>query len=247
MLPPHAAVTYVSQAFDRPPDFGTRVFMTTSASTSIVIQKCLDRLKAGDPSAQAELIQCALGRLERLTRKMLHGWERVHRWEQTPDVMQNALLRLHRSLSEARPDRVVDFFRLAALHIRRELHDLAKHYYGPRGLGANHATPAWKPRADDGPASSIGWSPCGAEEDPAELAAWTDFHAQVEQLPEEEREMFDLLWYQELSQAEAAELLGISARTAKRRWASARLRLYKLLGGILPGCRSPAGSVAEPE
>ena len=210
--------------------------MAKLSGETTLIQKCLDRLQAGDPSAQEELIQCALGRLERLTRKMLHGWRRVHRWEETPDVMQNSLMRLYRSLSEARPARVVDFFRLAALHIRRELRDLAKHYYGPRGLGANHATPARRPPCDDGPAGRLGWSPCGAEEDPAELAAWTEFHTQVEQLPEEEREMFDLLWYQELSQGEAAELLGISERTAKRRWASARLRLHRVLGGTLPGC-----------
>ena len=209
--------------------------MTTLASQSALIQQCLDRLQAGDQSAQEELIQCAFGRLERLTRKMLHGWERVHRWEQTPDVMQNSLMRLCRSLCEAKPARVVDFFRLAALDIRRELHDLAKHYYGPRGLGANHATPAWKP-LDDRSAGPLGWASCGIVEDPVELAAWTEFHAQVEQLPDEEREMFDLLWYQGISQGEAAELLGISARTAKRRWASARLRLYKVLGGALPGC-----------
>ena len=40
--------------------------------------------------------------------------------------------------------------------------------------------------------------------DPDRLAAWTDFHREVEALPAEEREVFDLLFYQGLSQAEAA-------------------------------------------
>jgi ECF sigma factor len=42
------------------------------------------------------------------------------------------------------------------------------------------------------------------------------------------------LWYQELRQAEVAEMLGVSERTIKRRWAAARLELHELLGGALP-------------
>jgi RNA polymerase sigma factor (sigma-70 family) len=69
---------------------------------------------------------------------------------------------------------------------------------------------------------------------PDRLAAWTEFHEQVERLPEEEREVFSLLWYKGLSQAEAAEVLGVSDRTIKRRWQSARLHLHEALGGQLP-------------
>ncbi len=209
--------------------------MNSPTDQTVVIQKCLDRLHAGDESAREDLIRSACNRLERLTRKMLRRWDRVRRWEDTCDVMQNALIRLYRSLSETQPTGVVHFFRLAALHIRRELHDLAKHYYGPRGIGSNHATAAWKTPSEGG-CADMGLEPDGADDDPASLAAWAEFHAQVERLPEEEREVFDLLWYQDLSQAECAALLDVSERTVKRRWASARLRLHKVLGETLPGC-----------
>jgi RNA polymerase sigma-70 factor (ECF subfamily) len=53
-------------------------------------------------------------------------------------------------------------------------------------------------------------------------------------MPDEEREIFDLLWYQGLSQAEAATLLKVSERTIKRRWQSARLKLHHALRGGLP-------------
>ena len=139
--------------------FGTNPVMATLVSQTMMIQGYLDRLQAGDESARHELIQCACGRLERLTRKMLHSWERVRRWEETDDVMQNALVRLYRSLSEVKPARTVDFFRLAALHIRRELHDLAKHYCGPHGIGANHATAAWRPASAGNAADSRVGSP----------------------------------------------------------------------------------------
>ena len=56
-----------------------------------------------------------------------------------------------------------------------------------------------------------------------------------EALPDAEREIFDLLWYQGLSQREAAALLGITERMAKRRWRAARLKIHERLGGRLPG------------
>ena len=46
--------------------------------------------------------------------------------------------------------------------------------------------------------------------------------------------MFDLIFYQGLSHAEAAALLGISTKTVQRRWQEACMRLYKALGGRLP-------------
>jgi RNA polymerase sigma factor (sigma-70 family) len=205
--------------------------MSISSGQSVQIQGWLDRLQAGDETARNKLIDCACQRLERLTRKMLRGYERVHRWEQTGDVLQNALMRLYRALSETHPASVTDFFRLAAVAIRRELLDLAKHYYGPRGMGANHASVARSPLSDDD--SPVAWEAVHHDE-PRHLAAWTEFHEQVSRLPDDERVLFDLLWYQELSQAEAAALLDVSERTVKRRWAAARLRLQEALGAWMP-------------
>jgi RNA polymerase sigma-70 factor (ECF subfamily) len=164
---------------------------------------------------------------------MLKGYPNVRRWEQTDDVLQNATLRLHRTLQQLPVGTARDFFRLAALHIRRELLDLARHYYGPQGQGAHHAT--WGPDSsatsgdDSGPLARADLS-----QEPSRLAAWGEFHEQIGTLPDEEREAFDLLWYQGLSQAEAAELLGVSERTVKRRWQAARLKLHEALRGEMP-------------
>ncbi len=113
---------------------------SASSNHTIQIQGWLDRLRDGDEAAREKLLQFSCERLRRLTRKMLRRFERVHRWEQTDDVLQSAMLRLHRTLQDVRPDSPADFYRLAALNIRRELLDLAKHYFGPCGLGARHAS-----------------------------------------------------------------------------------------------------------
>jgi RNA polymerase sigma-70 factor (ECF subfamily) len=198
---------------------------------SVAIEGWIQRLQAGDQQARKELLNCACDRLTRLTRKMLKSFGRVKRWEQTDDVVQNALLRLYRSLADVQPANAVEFYRLAALNIRRELLDLAKHYCGPRGLGANYASLAQRP--DQSHADPVYDKPAEGD-DAGGLEPWSAFHAQVELLPAEEKEVFDLLWYQELSQAEAADLLDVSERTIKRRWASARLSLHQSLSGRLP-------------
>jgi RNA polymerase sigma-70 factor (ECF subfamily) len=57
------------------------------------------------------------------------------------------------------------------------------------------------------------------------------FHEAVERLPMEEREVLGLLWYQGMTHAQAAEVLGVATKTVQRRWASARLLLQDALNG----------------
>jgi RNA polymerase sigma-70 factor (ECF subfamily) len=139
-------------------------------------------------------------------------------------------LRLCRALREVQPSTVADVFRLATAQIRRELLDLARRYSGAHGLGANHAG-----AAKAGKSATARPYPPDTTHDPDRLAAWTDFHRAAEALPAEEREAFDLLFYQGLSQAEAAAVLGVAEITIKRRWRAARMRLVQTLGGKLPG------------
>src|SRR5437879_3905883 len=103
----------------------------SSGSTTIHVQGCLDRLRAGDGKARDDLLKSSCERLETLTRKMLKGYQGVRRWEQTGDVYQNAMLRLWKSLDQVAPPTALGFFKLAATQIRRELIDLARHHYGP--------------------------------------------------------------------------------------------------------------------
>jgi RNA polymerase sigma-70 factor (ECF subfamily) len=200
---------------------------------STAIQHCLDRMRLGDAPAREELLGYTLERLTRLTRKMLRDFPGVHQWEQTDDVLQNAVVRLCRALDDVQPATATDFFHLAAAQIRRELFDLARHYSGAWRLGADQASMA------AGDLRSTALARAGHElvdttNLPDQLAFWTDFHREVEVLPTEEREVFDLLFYQGLSQAEAAAVAEVSERTIKRRWRAARLRLVEALGGPMP-------------
>jgi RNA polymerase sigma-70 factor (ECF subfamily) len=185
-------------------------------------------------TVRGELLNYANQRLFSMTRKMKRGYERVGRWEQTDDIVQNAALRLYESLHEVPITDVRHFFRLAALQIRRELIDLCRHYHGPRGLGANHFTQRRRGASGDSEQPQL-YDRAEISEDPRRMQDWADFHASVQNLPEREREVVDLLWYHELTQEEAAQLLGISSRHVKRLWRNARLLLHDQLQGEAPG------------
>src|SRR5262245_52885470 len=100
--------------------------MTEPSLRTTQIHHWLDRMRAGETVARDELFRQVSARLERLARKMLRRFPEVARWEQTGDVLQNALPRLLRALEVVRPGSVREFFGLAAEQLRRTLIDLAR-------------------------------------------------------------------------------------------------------------------------
>ena len=196
--------------------------------TTIHLQRLLDRLRAGDVGARDQLIDRACERLRLLTHWMLRSYPGVRRWEQTDDVLQNVLVRLHRALADMKPESVRHFLNLAALLTRRELRDLARHHFGPEGPGAHHHSDAAGRAADDS-GGALQQSPQASTASPSSLAEWTEFHERVEKLPDEEREVVNLLWYEGMTQEAVASLLGVDERTIRRRWRSARLSLQRTM------------------
>lgn len=112
--------------------------MTQPEDYTTRLQQLLDRWNAGDKSAIDEIISHSQEWLRRMASKMLATKPHVGRWNQTGDLLQNALLRLHRALKDVSPESTRDFYGLAALQIRRELIDMARSLYGPEGLARHH-------------------------------------------------------------------------------------------------------------
>lgn len=195
--------------------------MPTSQGTDTQIQNLIDLHIGGDESAREALLHHACDRLLRVTRRTFRNYPYLRRWEATDDVFQNAMVRLHRALREVRVETVRHFFNLAGVQIRRELTDLTRHYFGPEGHGANHHT-------DHKPADDAGGA-LDRSDEPEDLAEWSLFHEHCEKLPDDEREVVNLLYYQGLTHEEAARVLGKSTRTVKRRWFAARQRLHEAL------------------
>jgi RNA polymerase sigma-70 factor (ECF subfamily) len=177
------------------------------------LQAWIDRMNGGDAAARDQLIGHACARLRRLTRQQLRLFPGVRPFEETDDVLGNTVVRLMRRLEAVTVPDVAEFFRLAVREIRRELLDLARRH---------RRTPQTAAPASD---------PAGSSSGPEALARWTEFHERAAALPAAERDVFEHLWYLELTQEQTARSLGLNRSAVQRLWLSARLRLQKVLHG----------------
>jgi RNA polymerase sigma factor (sigma-70 family) len=197
--------------------------------TTAVVQRYLDELGGDSPAEPIvrALLDRAVRRLHLLCATMLH--RSYPRLTQPPlNLQADELLgavteRLLKALREARPRTVRQLFALANRHMRWELNDLA------RRLDDQPAAAELREGLVPAPASSgSGLSPDGLRM----LRA-------IDELPEDEREAFDLVRIQGLTQAEAAQLLGVSAVTVKRRLSRGLRLLAERLADLRPGERPP--------
>jgi RNA polymerase sigma-70 factor (ECF subfamily) len=76
-------------------------------------------MQQGDRSAEEELLRTVGQRLEFLVKRMFSRCGPLRRLEQTEDVLQNATMRLLRSLRQSPPQSMRGFYGLAATEIRR--------------------------------------------------------------------------------------------------------------------------------
>lgn len=201
---------------------------------SLRFQQLCARIAAGDSHARDELLHQMQQRLEFLARKMLKGFPKVRRWEETCDIVQSASIRLLRALEEVQPTTQRSLYGLAAEQIRRVLLDLARHYQGPQGMGFNHASVAAMPDNFGANSEPQVLDPTAPETSFTDLDRWTAFHCAIEKLPAEQREVVSLTYYHGWTQVQIAEIIQVSERTVRRHWQSACLSLNNLLGGEIP-------------
>jgi RNA polymerase sigma factor (sigma-70 family) len=187
------------------------------------LQQLLDRMRNGEAAARTELLALAYERLRLLARKMFHeDFPRLGNFHETDSILHEAVLRLSRALQDVPPPSVYDFLTFSAAQIRRVLLDMAR-AHDRRNRRINELSD----RSDPSMADSAG--PADAGGDPSHLAQWSEFHQKVRGLPDEERDVVDLYWYQGLTQAETAHVLGVHEKAVSRCWLRARLKLSEWL------------------
>jgi RNA polymerase sigma factor (sigma-70 family) len=197
--------------------------------TTVAVQRYLDAL-AGDSPAEPivrALLDRSVRRLQVLCANLLYrGYPRLMHAPVNlqPDELLSAVVeRLLKALRAARPQTVREFFALANQHMRWELNDLARRLDSQPAAGE-----LYDGIALSAPSSVSQLSPNGMRM----LQA-------VDGLPEEEREVFDLVRIQGMTQVEAAEILGVSNKTVQRRLNRALLTLTEALDDLRPGRKLP--------
>ncbi len=196
--------------------------------TTAAVQRYLIEL-AGDASTEPvlrALLERAAGRLEVLcTTLLLRSYPRLTRPPlnlQSEEMLSAVVERLLKAMREVRPGNPRQFFALATKHMRWELNDLA------RRLDEQSRVVELREDAVPAPAST------GSALSPN---ARRMLEA-IESLPEEEREVFDLIRIQGMTHAEAAEILEVSAKTVQRRLNRGLLLLSEVLGDLKPAAKA---------
>jgi RNA polymerase sigma factor (sigma-70 family) len=201
--------------------------------STTVLQGHLERAMTGDVAARQRLLELTRDRLMHHARRHLHGHHaRLEPFEQTDDVVQQLYVKIlqnqDRFWVNARGEPVrslAEFFGHTSAWLRDVLCDLLR-----QSCGRDDNRPAFLP-LDGGASGGPRHDPGSITSEGEQVQRWTEFHEAAARLPDDLRAVFDLLWYQELPQAEAAELLGIAVPTVKLRWMKARLRVQQALGG----------------
>jgi RNA polymerase sigma factor (sigma-70 family) len=195
------------------------------APTTVVIQKYLDALP-GDSAAEPivrELLERSVGRLRLLCARFLYkSYPRLARPPvnvEMDELLGGVVAGMLTALRTTHPPTVRRFFALANQHMRWQLNDLA------RRLDERPAAAALAESGVVAPPTSTesGLSPNGRR-----------MLEVIEGLPEDEREVFDLVGIQGLAHAEVAMVVGVSEKTVQRRLNRARILLAERLADLRP-------------
>lgn len=191
-----------------------------------MVRAALARHAAGDPTAKNDLLAHAQTQLQRTARRLLRGspaYRSVGRWEQTDDVVQGLLMRMTAALDGEPIASPRDFFKIAAKHIHWELKALReRHLAKKRDIDKHHTD------ADDGGGDQVRGGEGKLEAQPARLdkyAAFKLYLDEIDTLSAADREILDLIFMHALTREEAADCLGLTLPTFKRRYRAALLRL----------------------
>lgn len=202
--------------------------------TTIAIQRYLDDLNGPRGKSLAEpIVRDLLGRAAQrmhvlcavLLRRSYPRLTRPPVNLQPTEMLSAVIERMLKAMREARPGNVRQFFHIVSQHMRWELNDVARrldHGSGAAELRAEFVAPPEESDSTIGPNAS------------------RMLHA-IENLPAEEREVFDLIRIHGMTQPEAAELLGVSVRTVQRRLSSSVLLLTEELADLRPPELNRAG------
>ena len=193
--------------------------------TTAVIQRCLDALPEGtaaEPLVRG-LLERAVGRLRLLCATLLRrSYPRLTQPPlnlETDELLDGVVAGLLTALRTVRPQNVRQFFALANQHMRWQLNDLAR---------LLDERPRAAALAESGVAAPPSSSGSGLGPDARRMLA------AIEGLPEEDREVFELVRLQGLTHAEAAEVVGVAVKTVQRRLNRARLLLAEQLADLSP-------------
>lgn len=187
------------------------------------LQDLIDHMRSGDEGARVRLVGCAFERFVSIARRMFHHqFPRLQNVHDTDSIANAASLRLLTALQEVKPNNVAQFWGLAVKKIRETLLDLAKR----KDRRKEFVVESRDGHGEDGTSGNSAYDPADNSTDPVKQAMYAEFMEKVLELPDEEREVFDL-YFLGYAQATIAGLINLHPKEVNRRWLSAKRKMAK--------------------
>jgi len=202
--------------------------------TTAAVQRYLDDLAEVSGKSAAEpiirqLLAKSVDRLHLLSAHLLYrSYPRLTKGPfnlSADEVLSAVVERMLKAMRKVRPTTVRQFFALAGRHMRWELNDLARRLDAREGMlelreSRVLAPPPPEPVDDSASTPTV---PC---------QTLSRILSAIDELPEEEREVFNLVRLQGLANAEVARLVGVSAKTIQRRLKRSLVLLTERVGDL---------------
>ncbi len=156
----------------------------------------------------------------------LADFPQVRRWDDTDDIRQTAAERLIKAIRKAKPDSIEHVRSLAARHIRFTLLSHARTL--KRQSGGMFITPVATP-AGFLHLEEVQPDDCTPT---CDFEPWERLHQAIADLPDDEQEVFELMWYHGFKSGEVAKRLKLKRFKVQRLYSNARSRLLPFLKDV---------------
>lgn len=176
------------------------------------VTRLLAESRVGDPGAFERLLSVLYAELRRLAQAQLRR-EREDHTLQATELVHEAFLKLTANDEPLSPRDRGHFFALAARAMRQVLVDHA------RRRGAEKRGGGWAQ-------TTLGGGKAALQVRMDELLA---LDQALDQLEERQRRVLELRFFAGLTEREVADAIGVSERTVRRDWMTARARLYRAI------------------
>jgi RNA polymerase sigma-70 factor (ECF subfamily) len=209
------------------------IIMTTEPSEHADLQR---RAEAGDEQALADLFEHHRDRLRQMVRLRLD--RRLYGRIDPDDVLQEAFLDLARRLPEYAADPAVPFYLWLRALVGQRLIDLHRQHLGARMRDAGQEVSLYRGALPAASSESLANHLLGRLTSPTQAAVRAEMQLRLQEalnsMDPLDREVVVLRHFEELSNAETAEVLGLQKSAASKRYLRAIVKLKAILDQV-PG------------
>ncbi|PIE24749.1 MAG: RNA polymerase subunit sigma [Planctomycetota bacterium] len=195
------------------------------------LESLLQRLREGEDSALGPLFDHFRERLWRMVRFRLDP--RLEARLDPDDVLQEAFLDANKRLDAWRKDSEKSFFIWLRLIVGQTMTDLHRRHIGARKRDAGREVSLHAGAGPSAPSLVLSKQLLASLTSPSNAAiraeARTQFEEFLEQMESIDREILTLRHFEELSNSEVCEILGLKPAAASNRYVRALMRLRKFV------------------